>query len=256
MVQSSIASAVERVGERKAAERQRALRQEAERLEAARGGPAGVGARDDGRPPPPPPLDAPGGPAAARPAKLVGLGGLTLPAAGDAAEAQVDRDLFEAAQKGNVAAVRAALELGSAPDGFRTDFGTTALMAAASGGHLEATLELLAWSAQPNLKNKFGETALDIATSKGHMQLAKHLPGGSHNFTKINLKEAACVHCGRVVGKGRAGLWCVACGSCRACAMLKSARRAAASQVAEAAEGRRDEPQGFGTSPEEQGASR
>ena len=39
VVQSSIASAVERVGERKATERQRALRQEAERLEAARGGP-------------------------------------------------------------------------------------------------------------------------------------------------------------------------------------------------------------------------
>ena len=66
-------------------------------------------------------------------------------------------------------------------------------------------------------------TALDIATSKGHNALAKHLPGGSHNFTKINLKEAACVHCGRVVGKGRAGLWCVACGSCRACAIAPAA---------------------------------
>ena len=64
VVQSSIASAVERVGERKAAERQRALRQEAERLEAARGGPRRSAPETMGGPPPPPPLDAPGGPAA------------------------------------------------------------------------------------------------------------------------------------------------------------------------------------------------
>ena len=105
---------------------------------------------------------------------------------------------------------------------------------------------------QPNLKNKFGETALDIATSKGHTALAKHLPGGSHNFTKINLKEAACVHCGRVVGKGRAGLWCVACGSCRACAMLQICEKGGGKPKSPKPpkDGAATSPKGFGTSPE------
>ena len=126
--------------------------------------------------------------------------------------------LLEAAELGDLAAVQRALADGASAS-VSTSFGTGALSLAASKGHTAVVEALLRAGADAAAKNSFGETALDLATQAGHGACAKLLPGGSHNFGKLNARGAPCARCGKVVGRGRAGLWCASCGTCKECAL-------------------------------------
>ena len=83
-----------------------------------------------------------------------------------------------------------------------TSFGTGALSLAASKGHTACVEALLRAGADAAAKNSFGETALDLATQAGHGACAKLLPGGSHNFGKLNARGAPCA-LGRGAGAAR-----------------------------------------------------
>ena len=126
--------------------------------------------------------------------------------------------LLEAAELGDLAAVQRALADGASAS-VSTSHGTGALSLAASKGHTAVVEALLRAGADAAAKNSFGETALDLATQAGHGACAKLLPGGSHNFGKLNARGAPCVLCAKVVGRGRAGLWCASCGTCKECAL-------------------------------------
>ena len=51
-----------------------------------------------------------------------------------------------------------------------------------------------------------------------HAKVLALLPGGLHDFDHVNAKSTPCISCQRVVGAGRAGVFCIACRRCRACA--------------------------------------
>ncbi|MFL5343103.1 MAG: PQQ-binding-like beta-propeller repeat protein [Gemmataceae bacterium] len=100
--------------------------------------------------------------------RLLALGfALALALAARAADDSKDR-LWEAARKGDVAAVKAALDAG-ADVNARTPYGATALSFAADKGHGEVVKLLIARKADVNVKDTFyGATPLTWAVSRGH----------------------------------------------------------------------------------------
>ena len=107
---------------------------------------------------------------------------------------------------------------GGSIDALASDKGTTALMLAAGAGHAEVVALLLAAGCDPSLRNQFGDTALKMAAAAKHAKVLALLPGGLHDFDHVNAKSTPCISCQRVVGAGRAGVFCIACRRCRACA--------------------------------------
>ena len=125
--------------------------------------------------------------------------------------------LFNAAVHGNHPLLVALLDRKVDPNVYRSDHGTTALIAAAGAGHAQCVETLLECGANPSAKNSFGETAESVAKTNGHAGVLKKLPGGSHNFDCLNSEGIACRSCGRPAGKGRKGVWCAACHVCKKC---------------------------------------
>ena len=125
--------------------------------------------------------------------------------------------LFNAAVHGNHPLLVALLDRKVDPNVYRSDHGTTALIAAAGAGHAQCVETLLECGANPSAKNSFGETAESVAKTNGHAAVLKKLPGGSHNFDCLNSEGIACRSCGRPAGKGRKGVWCAACHVCKKC---------------------------------------
>lgn len=69
---------------------------------------------------------------------------------------------------------------------LKDDSGNTALMFAASGGHLEIARVLVETGADINLRDEYGETALMLASAKGHLEIASLL---IENNADINLRD-------------------------------------------------------------------
>ena len=134
---------------------------------------------------------------------------------------QPDRheSLYLAAERNDIAQVALLLEQSADPDRAASRFGTTALMEAAKAGHAELCLLLLRAGADPLATNSFKEDALALARQAGRREVLAVLPGGTHDFSRLNSSKQACRLCERVVGVGRGGLWCARCRCCRACGL-------------------------------------
>lgn len=101
---------------------------------------------------------------------LVALLALAAPAG-----AETPEDLLDAVRRGDLAAVRAALDAGVPVDAlFRYE--RTALSFAADRGHLEIARLLLDRGADPNKKDTFyGATPIDLAGDKPHVAVVRLL---------------------------------------------------------------------------------
>lgn len=75
-------------------------------------------------------------------------------------------DLFAAAAKGDVAAIRRALDFG-VPYDVRREDGATAPLLAAEAGQMRAVEALMAERADPKLTDANGRTAISVATARG-----------------------------------------------------------------------------------------
>mmetsp|Transcript_43792 Transcript_43792/g.72772 ORF Transcript_43792/g.72772 Transcript_43792/m.72772 type:complete len:496 (-) Transcript_43792:344-1831(-) len=89
---------------------------------------------------------------------------------------QEAKALFDAAVEGSLARVRELLRLGSGPDDYVSEDGTTALMMAARLGSVEVVSELMGGGAAAARRNKAGETAASLARRNGHEAVIKVLP--------------------------------------------------------------------------------
>ena len=135
----------------------------------------------------------------------------------DSDEDGLPHQLFNAATHGNLPLVTALLEQKVDPNAYRSAHGTTPLIAAAGKGHTAIVEVLLEHGAHAGAKNNFGETADTAARNNKHADVLRVLPGGTHKFDNLNVTGAPCMSCGKVVGKGRRGLWCAGCGMCKHC---------------------------------------
>jgi hypothetical protein len=84
------------------------------------------------------------------------------------------RGLFDAAYRGDTAAVQRLLSEGIDPN-YRNPGGWTPLMIAAAERHLEAVVVLLAAKADSNLRNSYGRTALMFASRYGQLAIVERL---------------------------------------------------------------------------------
>ncbi|MBR5887347.1 MAG: ankyrin repeat domain-containing protein [Akkermansia sp.] len=82
--------------------------------------------------------------------------------------------LMQAADKGNLKAVRNLIAAG-ADVNLQDEDGETALMIAADDGYTEIVRALLSAGADTNLRNEDGETALDISVKERHRETAEVL---------------------------------------------------------------------------------
>lgn len=76
-----------------------------------------------------------------------------------------DKELIEAAKKGNYEAITASLDAGAKINAI-DEQNATSLMWAAFGGHIECVEQLLSRGALISLKNKHGQNVLDFAKTK------------------------------------------------------------------------------------------
>ena len=91
----------------------------------------------------------------------------------EAAEETVD--IWTAAAKGNLEAIKQQLAAGKDTDAKAPSIGLTPLMAAALTGQSDAAGLLLARGAKPNIGNNEGSTALHMAAFLGHVEIVKSL---------------------------------------------------------------------------------
>jgi len=82
--------------------------------------------------------------------------------------------LMEAAEYGDIAMIKLLLEYGADPD-IRDNEGNTALMNACYGGYTETVELLLNCGVDPNIRNKDGATAFIHATWHGHTETSRLL---------------------------------------------------------------------------------
>src|SRR5437870_12792516 len=100
---------------------------------------------------------------------------LLVGSAGRLGAADSKEELFGAARKGNVAAVKALLDKGVDVNS-KNAYGATALSYAADKGHLEIVKLLLAHKATVNVKDTFyNATPMTWAAYRGHADVAKAL---------------------------------------------------------------------------------
>jgi ankyrin repeat protein len=86
----------------------------------------------------------------------------------------MDRAWRDAARRGDLRAVRAALAAGTDPDA-RDRYGQTALMLAAYAGQDEVVAALVAAGARLDVTAKYGLSALMLAILGGHVEIARAL---------------------------------------------------------------------------------
>jgi len=99
----------------------------------------------------------------------LGLTGLPSQAAEETA------DIWTAAGKGNLEAVKQQLAAGTDVNAKAPSIGLTPLMAAAITGQSDAAMLLLGKGAKPDIKNNEGSTALHMAAFFGHIEIVKGL---------------------------------------------------------------------------------
>ena len=145
-------------------------------------------------------------------AALLGLFGPQLPPRGAGRARPI---VFSAAPA--PALPRISLADGRPADSGVSKFATTPLMVATRHGHREVAHTLLKAGASPTQRNSFGETATSLAAQDDGLRAL--FPGGSHTYAGKNVAKRPCVHCARVVGVGRDGIFCHACGSCQNCGL-------------------------------------
>ena len=104
-------------------------------------------------------------------ALLAGFGLTGLPS--EAAEETVD--IWTAAAKGNLEAIKQQLAAGKDMNAKAPSIGVTPLMAAAITGQGDAAGLLLARGAKPDIKSNDGSTALHMAAFFGHIEIVKAL---------------------------------------------------------------------------------
>lgn len=102
-----------------------------------------------------------------------------------------NEDLFAAARKGDVAAVKALLDKG-ADVNAKTQYGATALSYACDKGHTEVVRLLIERGADVNVKDTFyGEVPLGWALGKGHVEIVRLLIGHGAEGKERALTEGA-----------------------------------------------------------------
>ncbi len=84
-------------------------------------------------------------------------------------------DIWTAASKGNLEAIKQQLAAGNGIDTKAPSIGLTPLMAAALTGQSDAAGLLLSKGAKPNIGNNEGSTALHMAAFLGHIEVVKSL---------------------------------------------------------------------------------
>lgn len=100
---------------------------------------------------------------------------VTATAAAGLADRRQITELLLKAGKGDVAAVKVMLDAGIPVDSHQPEARETALMAAASAGHVHLVQFLLTAGAAVNARNVQRETALLRATMKGHVDVVRAL---------------------------------------------------------------------------------
>ena len=119
---------------------------------------------DARRPPHPPPLPPSQAPSSADVSdELITEAVFSTDTDGDG----LPHQLFNAAVHGNHPLLVALLDRKVDPNVYRSDHGTTALIAAAGAGHAQCVETLLECGANPSAKNSFGETAESVAKTNG-----------------------------------------------------------------------------------------
>ena len=94
--------------------------------------------------------------------------------------------LYQAAEKGNLKAVKKLLEAGANVDKATKNSRTTALMCAAYHGHSGVVELLLGRGADVDKANNDGKTALIVAAKKGNLKAVKKLLEAGANVDKVD----------------------------------------------------------------------
>jgi len=105
---------------------------------------------------------------------LIGIVLLVLLVPVTAYAQDLNSELLDATEQGDVASVKALLAKG-ADIHAKNKHGWTALMAAAQYGHVETVKALLAKDAKVNAKSREGGTALMYAAMNGHTEIVRLL---------------------------------------------------------------------------------
>lgn len=115
-------------------------------------------------------------------ALLAGLGLTGLPSQA----AEETADIWTAAGKGNLEAVKQQLAAGTDVNAKAPSIGITPLMAAAITGQSDAAMLLLGKGAKADIKNNEGSTALHMAAFFGHIEIVKGLVAKGANVNARN----------------------------------------------------------------------
>ncbi len=117
-----------------------------------------------------------------------GGGSAGSPASGASAPAgapRVGQDLLRAAERGDAAAVRAALAAGADP-AVRDGRGRTPLLAAALGDHVEAAKALVEAGADPDAQDDTKDSPWLVTGVTGSVQMARVLVPARPDYTVVN----------------------------------------------------------------------
>lgn len=110
--------------------------------------------------------------------------------------ASLDEQLFAAAERGDAAAVEAALAAGADPNTTRAIVNLTALFAACVGGNLACVQALLAAGANPDAADAHGWTPLHITALSGRLQcVAALLAAGAGPLAAAGQPGWTALHC-------------------------------------------------------------
>lgn len=106
-------------------------------------------------------------------------------ASAPAGGARAGQDLLRAAERGDAAAVRAALAAGADP-AVRDGRGRTPLLAAASGDHVEAAKALVEAGADPDAQDDTRDSAWLVTGVTGSVQMARVLIPARPDYSVVN----------------------------------------------------------------------
>ena len=95
------------------------------------------------------------------------------------------QDLLKAAERGDAAAVRAALAAGADPSA-RDGRGRTPLLVAARGDHVEAAKTLVEAGADPNAQDETKDSAWLVTGVTGSVEMARTLIPAKPDYTVVN----------------------------------------------------------------------
>ena len=111
------------------------------------------------------------------------MGAAGQPALSAEAQAALDGQLYEAAKKGDAAAIERLAAEGASPDAKGGSYGTPAVAMAAAYGHAGAVSALVRLGADLDASGSNGWTALMAAAYYGHVECARALLAGGADRT-------------------------------------------------------------------------